>query len=113
GGVAHRPLRHRAGRRRRVHTAAAKLRPVPAAAPARVYFRAPSAYFGNRMSNSASMPPVNSPPETPLLDRAVVPADLRALPESDLPRLAEELRAELVDAVSQTGGHLGAGLGVV
>jgi 1-deoxy-D-xylulose-5-phosphate synthase len=59
------------------------------------------------------MPPVNSPPQTPLLDKVKVPADLRALPESELPRLAQELRAELVDAVSQTGGHLGAGLGVV
>src|SRR5690606_13084412 len=37
----------------------------------------------------------------------------RALPENDLPQLASELRAELIDAVSQTGGHLGAGLGVV
>jgi 1-deoxy-D-xylulose-5-phosphate synthase len=50
---------------------------------------------------------------TPLLDRVTWPADLRALPESDLPLLAEELRRELVDAVSVTGGHLGAGLGVV
>ncbi len=59
------------------------------------------------------MSPVQSPPETPLLDRVVVPADLRNLPESDLPQLAQELRTELIDAVSQTGGHLGAGLGVV
>ncbi|MEC9342329.1 MAG: 1-deoxy-D-xylulose-5-phosphate synthase, partial [Pseudomonadota bacterium] len=51
--------------------------------------------------------------QTPLLDKVNLPADLRALAESDLPQLAEELRAELVDAVSQTGGHLGAGLGVV
>jgi 1-deoxy-D-xylulose-5-phosphate synthase len=43
----------------------------------------------------------------------VWPEDLRALAESDLPLLAEELRRELVDAVSVTGGHLGAGLGVV
>jgi 1-deoxy-D-xylulose-5-phosphate synthase len=50
---------------------------------------------------------------TPLLDRVVWPEDLRALAESDLPLLAEELRRELVDAVSVTGGHLGAGLGVV
>jgi 1-deoxy-D-xylulose-5-phosphate synthase len=50
---------------------------------------------------------------TPLLDRVEWPQDLRALPESDLPLLAEELRRELVDAVSVTGGHLGAGLGVV
>jgi len=48
-----------------------------------------------------------------MLDKAAVPADLRKLPESDLPQLAAELRAELIDAVSQTGGHLGAGLGVV
>jgi 1-deoxy-D-xylulose-5-phosphate synthase len=56
---------------------------------------------------------VKSPPETPLLDQVRTPADLKKLPESDLPKLAAELRAELVDAVSQTGGHLGAGLGVV
>ncbi|MBN9071446.1 MAG: 1-deoxy-D-xylulose-5-phosphate synthase [Rhizobiales bacterium] len=51
--------------------------------------------------------------ETPLLDQVSTPADLRRLKESDLSQLAAELRAELVDAVSQTGGHLGAGLGVV
>ncbi|MGO9785572.1 MAG: 1-deoxy-D-xylulose-5-phosphate synthase [Stellaceae bacterium] len=50
---------------------------------------------------------------TPLLDRVNEPADLRKLPESDLRQLADELRRELVDAVSVTGGHLGAGLGVV
>ena len=50
---------------------------------------------------------------TPLLDRIRVPADLRALEERDLPQVADELRRELVDAVSMTGGHLGAGLGVV
>lgn len=52
-------------------------------------------------------------PVTPLLDRADLPSDLRKLPESDLPQLASELRTELIDAVSTTGGHLGAGLGVV
>ncbi|MEO3998434.1 1-deoxy-D-xylulose-5-phosphate synthase [Mesorhizobium sp. CAU 1732] len=52
-------------------------------------------------------------PNTPLLDRVKYPADLRALSESELPQLASELRTELIDAVSQTGGHLGAGLGVV
>ncbi|MEP9385752.1 1-deoxy-D-xylulose-5-phosphate synthase [Mesorhizobium sp. KR9-304] len=56
---------------------------------------------------------MNSRPQTPLLDKVKVPADLRLLPESDLPQLADELRAELIDAVSLTGGHLGAGLGVV
>ncbi|MBX3446423.1 MAG: 1-deoxy-D-xylulose-5-phosphate synthase [Parvibaculaceae bacterium] len=50
---------------------------------------------------------------TPLLDRVKTPADLRALPEPDLRQVADELRAEVIDAVSQTGGHLGAGLGVV
>ncbi len=50
---------------------------------------------------------------TPLLDRIASPADVRALPESDLRQLADELRAETIDAVSVTGGHLGAGLGVV
>ena len=50
---------------------------------------------------------------TPLLDRINVPADLRRLPESDLRQVADELRAELIDAVSLTGGHFGAGLGVV
>ncbi|HEX5320034.1 MAG TPA: 1-deoxy-D-xylulose-5-phosphate synthase [Stellaceae bacterium] len=50
---------------------------------------------------------------TPLLDRADTPADLRKLPESDLRQLADELRSELIDAVSITGGHFGAGLGVV
>jgi 1-deoxy-D-xylulose-5-phosphate synthase len=43
----------------------------------------------------------------------MTPADLRRLPESDLRQLAEELRTEMIDAVSVTGGHLGAGLGVV
>jgi 1-deoxy-D-xylulose-5-phosphate synthase len=58
-------------------------------------------------------PIVKSRPETPLLDTVKLPADLRKLPENQLPQLARELRIELVDAVSQTGGHLGAGLGVV
>ncbi len=52
-------------------------------------------------------------PSTPLLDKVRIPADLRKLSEADLPQLAGELREELIDAVSQTGGHLGAGLGVV
>jgi 1-deoxy-D-xylulose-5-phosphate synthase len=54
-----------------------------------------------------------SRPITPLLDKAPTPDALRALPEADLPQLAQELRAEMIDAVSTTGGHLGAGLGVV
>ena len=54
-----------------------------------------------------------SPPKTPLLDRAPTPPELRKLPERDLRQVADELRAEMIDAVSVTGGHLGAGLGVV
>jgi 1-deoxy-D-xylulose-5-phosphate synthase len=56
---------------------------------------------------------VNQPQKTPLLDKIRIPADLRKLPESDLARLAAELRADLIDIVSHTGGHLGAGLGVI
>ena len=52
-------------------------------------------------------------PDTPLLDTVRSPADLRGLSVADLRQLADELRAETVDAVSKTGGHLGAGLGVV
>ncbi len=52
-------------------------------------------------------------PVTPLLDGVHDPADLRRLPEARLRQVADELRAELVDVVSRTGGHLGAGLGVV
>lgn len=53
------------------------------------------------------------PISTPLLDTIITPDDLRTLPESALPQLVDELRAEVIDAVSVTGGHLGAGLGVV
>ncbi len=52
-------------------------------------------------------------PVTPLLDTIHSPADLRLLPASDVKQVADELRAETIDAVSTTGGHLGAGLGVV
>ena len=56
---------------------------------------------------------MTQPPATPLLDTIACPADLRALPDVALPQLADELRAETIAAVSETGGHLGAGLGVV
>ncbi len=52
-------------------------------------------------------------PKTPLLDRVHLPADMKGLSDAELRRLADELRAETVSAVSETGGHLGAGLGVV
>src|ERR1700744_4743874 len=53
------------------------------------------------------------PPNTPLLDTVASPADTRALSLAELRQLADELRAETIDAVSQTGGHLGSGLAVV
>ena len=52
-------------------------------------------------------------PATPLLDRIQVPADLKGLGNAELRQVADELRAETISAVSVTGGHLGAGLGVV
>ncbi|RMD93069.1 MAG: 1-deoxy-D-xylulose-5-phosphate synthase [Alphaproteobacteria bacterium] len=52
-------------------------------------------------------------PHTPTLDRVKLPADLKALSDDELKTLADELRAETISAVSETGGHLGAGLGVV
>ena len=54
-----------------------------------------------------------SPVQTPLLDRVQYPADLRNFSPEQLRQLADELRAETIDAVSVTGGHLGASLGVI
>jgi 1-deoxy-D-xylulose-5-phosphate synthase len=51
--------------------------------------------------------------DTPLLDTIASPADLKGLSGRELRQLADELRAEVIDAVSVTGGHLGAGLGVI
>src|ERR1043166_8641634 len=51
--------------------------------------------------------------KTPLLDTIRVPADMKALDKSQLPQLAHELRTEVIDAASISGGHFGAGLGVV
>jgi 1-deoxy-D-xylulose-5-phosphate synthase len=56
---------------------------------------------------------VSEPSKTPLLDRIQTPADLRRLEAAALPQLAAELRQETIDAVAVTGGHLGAGLGVI
>src|SRR5437660_8478799 len=56
--------------------------------------------------------PITATP-TPLLDTVRTPADLRRLSERDLRQLADELRAETIAAVAVTGGHLGAGLGLV
>ncbi len=56
---------------------------------------------------------VTDHPQTPILDRVRTPADLKGLSDRDLATLADELRAETISAVSVTGGHLGAGLGVV
>ena len=56
---------------------------------------------------------VTVPSKTPLLDLVKTPSDLRRLEEGQLRQLADELRRETIDAVAVTGGHLGAGLGVV
>ena len=56
---------------------------------------------------------MSEPSKTPLLDQINTPDDLRRLDERQLRQLADELRQETIDAVSVTGGHLGAGLGVV
>ncbi len=52
-------------------------------------------------------------PKTPTLDRVIIPSDMKALSDRELRMLADDLRAETISAVSVTGGHLGAGLGVV
>jgi 1-deoxy-D-xylulose-5-phosphate synthase len=52
-------------------------------------------------------------PQTPLLDSLTVPADVRGLSVEQLQQLADEVRADLIHTVARTGGHLGAGLGVV
>ena len=52
-------------------------------------------------------------PATPILDRVHLPSDMKGLTDRELRQLADELRAETISAVSVTGGHLGAGLGVV
>jgi 1-deoxy-D-xylulose-5-phosphate synthase len=57
--------------------------------------------------------PVPQPSKTPLLDLVKTPADLRRLDSGQLGQLADELRQETIDAVAVTGGHLGAGLGVI
>src|SRR6185369_13781676 len=78
--------------------------------------------MSNRSKGPSAAPPLAPKPaaptggiasKTPLLDQIAVPADLRALAPEQLHQVADELRTETIDAVSVTGGHLGAGLGVV
>ena len=52
-------------------------------------------------------------PDTPMLDQVQIPADLKRFTDQELKFLADELRKETISAVSETGGHLGAGLGVI
>ena len=56
---------------------------------------------------------LHQPSKTPLLDRVLIPRDLKNLSAEQLKQLADEVRWEMIDAVAKTGGHLGAGLGVV
>ena len=65
------------------------------------------------MQLGCKRPRMTANPATPLLDTVQTPADLRQLAPSQLPQLAQELRSEMISAVSQTGGHFGSGLGVV
>ena len=66
------------------------------------------------MTKSASSESTNEPAAAArLLDGIRSPADVKALPEEDLPQLAQEVRDELIEVLSQTGGHLGPNLGVV
>src|SRR6516225_2537522 len=69
--------------------------------------------LGYRPHPLAESPLVSQPSKTPLLDLVKTPADLRRLKSTQLRQLADELRQETVDAVAVTGGHLGAGLGVI
>ena len=56
---------------------------------------------------------MNQRPDTPMLDQVQTPGDLKRFNDDELKRLADELRNETISAVSETGGHLGAGLGVI
>ena len=67
----------------------------------------------NRESPARHKEGMLSMPETPLLDRMQTPQDLKGLSIKEVKQVCDELRAETIDAVSVTGGHLGAGLGVV
>ncbi len=66
-----------------------------------------------RVRGKARMAEMSERPKTPTLDRVTLPSDLKGLTDRELKTLADELRAETISAVSVTGGHLGAGLGVV
>lgn len=56
---------------------------------------------------------MSTKPDTPLLDKVNSPVDLRMLPKEQLQQLSDELRTEIINAASVSGGHFGAGLGVV
>ena len=70
-------------------------------------------YRADNRNDQRRFAPVSSQSKTPLLDRITTPEDLRKLKKQELRQVADELRHEMIDAVSVTGGHLGAGLGVV
>ena len=67
----------------------------------------------NAVNKTAETERLQTGADVPLLDSIAAPADLRKLPLDDLPRLAQEVRQEIIRVVSNTGGHLGASLGVV
>jgi transketolase N-terminal domain/subunit len=70
-------------------------------------------HYRPRQVKDGAKPAMSQRPATPLLDKVTSPADLKRLSDAELERLAHELRSETIWSVSQTGGHFGAGLGVV
>ncbi|MEM9028588.1 MAG: 1-deoxy-D-xylulose-5-phosphate synthase [Pseudomonadota bacterium] len=73
----------------------------------------PAPTYAQTADLSRETQPRSEGSDTPLLDRITQPSDLRQLPRDQLDQLSRELRADLIDSVSSTGGHFGSGLGVI
>src|SRR6201993_4269039 len=81
--------------------------------PSKPFVLVVSGLHGNQKLHYLRREHMSTKSQTPLLDRIQTPQDLRSIKDHELGQLAAELRQETIDAVSVTGGHLGAGLGVV
>src|ERR1700758_566884 len=81
--------------------------------PSKPFVLVVSGLHGNQKLHYLRREHMSTKSQTPLLDRIQTPQDLRSIKDHELAQLAAELRQETIDAVSVTGGHLGAGLGVV
>src|SRR6201997_555705 len=81
--------------------------------PSKPFVLVVSGLHGNQKLHYLRREHMSTKSQTPLLDRIQTPQDLRSIKDHELRQLAAELRQETIDAVSVTGGHLGAGLGVV